>query len=265
MREIQRSMSRAGQFVFQLMYPQTFSGEFRSFEEAEQNLKFRSFYSTDKEILENYNLIQTDEKVVKSIYVNDSKRYSVQRFNFLPTFLAGMNLKKIHILDIGSGWNGIGRIIELTVSNLHAKVTSYELPIYSKIAHQNPRNVANLSFIEKIEDAKNIDLAYFGSSIQYFNDYKSIFRAVAKLNPRWIVISDTTFCNSNTFCTLQKNVRGRVIPRWIFADKEVSTLMKQLGYRKNLETHNFSPIWNLKGRGIQKNLFQKNLVYDKQT
>ena len=168
------------------------------------------------------------KKEVKRIYVSESKRYSVQRFNFLPTLLAGMNLKEIHILDIGSGWNGIGRIIELTVHNLHSKVTNYELPIYSKIAHQN-------------------------------------LRGVPKLNPRWIVISDTTFCDSKTFCTLQKNVSRRVIPRWVFSEKEVSELMKELGYGKNLETHNFSPIWNLKGRGILKNLFNKNLVYSKET
>ena len=62
MREIQRTISRAGQFIFQLMYPQTFSGEFRTFEEAEQNLKLLSYYSTDQEILENYNAIQTDKK-----------------------------------------------------------------------------------------------------------------------------------------------------------------------------------------------------------
>ena len=93
------------------------------------------------------------KKEVKRIYVSESKRYSVQRFNFLPTLLAGMNLNEIHILDIGSGWNGIGRIIELTVHNLHSKVTNYELPIYSKIAHQNLRGVPNLNFTEKIEDA----------------------------------------------------------------------------------------------------------------
>ena len=166
---------------------------------------------------------------------------------------------------IGSGFIGIGRTIECTVINLHAKVTNYDLPTYAKIAQLNPKNIPNLNFIEKIEDAKDVDLVYFGSSIQYFNDWQSILRAVTELNPRYIVITDTTFTNSKTFCTLQKNLRKNVIPRWIFQEEEMTTIMKQFGYQKKLETNNFSPIWNLKGRNLKKQLFQKNLVYIQQT
>jgi putative methyltransferase (TIGR04325 family) len=265
MRAIQLIISRIGLFVFQLIYPKIFFGEFSSFKDAERKSKMRSHYSSDQEILENYNQILTNLNMLKHLYITESKRYSVQRFNFLPTLLAGMNLKEIHILDIGSGWIGIGRTIELTVTNTHAKVTNYDLPVYSKISQLNPKNIPNLNFIEKIEDAKNVDLAYFGSSIQYFSDWQSILRAVAELNPRYIVISDSTFTNSKTFCTLQKNVSKRVIPRWIFQEEEMSTLMKQIGYRKKLETENFSPIWNLKGRNLKKQLFQKNLVYSQET
>lgn len=261
MREFRRTISRAGLFISQLIYPKTFLGEFRTFEEAQLKSGIKWHYSTDQEILENYNQISTDEKTVKLLYMFESKRYSVQRFNFLPTLLAGMNIREIHILDIGSGWSDIGKIIELTVNNSHPKVTHYDLPFYAKIAHQNPKNFPNLNFIEKIEDAKNIDLVYFGSSIQYFNDYKSILRECVQLNPRYIVISDSTFSNSKTFCTLQKNMSKRVIPRWIFQEQELSALMKENGYSKNLETENFSPRWNLKGSGIKIQLFQKNLVY----
>ena len=265
MRAIQLTISRIGLFVFQLIYPKTFFGEFSSFKEAERKSRIRSNYSSDQEILENYNQISKNENTGKHLYLIEAKRYSVQRFNFLPTFLAGMNLEKIHILDIGSGLIGIGRTIELTVTNSHAKVTNYDLPSYAKIAQLNPKNIPNLNFIGKIEDAKDVDLAYFGSSIQYFNDWQLILQAVTELNPRYIVITDTTFTNSKTFCTLQKNLNKRVIPRWIFQEEQMTTLMKQFGYRKKLETNNFSPIWNLKGRNLKKQLFQKNLVYVQET
>lgn len=265
MRAIQLTISRIGLLVFHLIYPKTFLGEFSSFKEAEKKSRIGSNYLSDQEILENYNQISKNENTGKHLYITESKRYSIQRFNFLPILLAGMNQKEIHILDIGSGFIGIGRTIEWTVINLHAKVTNYDLPTYAKIAQLNPKNIPNLNFIEKIEDAKDVDLVYFGSSIQYFNDWQSILRAVTELNPRYIVITDTTFTNSKTFCTLQKNLRKNVIPRWIFQEEEMTTIMKQFGYQKKLETNNFSPIWNLKGRNLKKQLFQKNLVYIQQT
>lgn len=265
MRAIQLTISRIGLLVFQLIYPKTFFGEFSSFEEAEKKSRIRSNYSSDQEILENYNQIARNENTGQHLYLTESKRYSIQRFNFLPTLLAGMNLEEIHILDIGSGLIGIGRTIELTVTNLHAKVTNYDLPTYAKIAQLNPKNIPNLNFIGKISDAKDVDLVYFGNSLQYFNDWQSILRAVTEFNPRYIVISDTTFSNSKTFCTLQKNLSRSVIPRWIFQEEEMSTLMSQLRYKKKLETNNFSPIWNLKGRNLQKPLFQKNIIYIQET
>jgi len=258
---MRKYISSFGLYVFQRIYPKTYSGVYKTFSDAESSSKRAFDYTTLREVFESYEKIQIKSGTFKKQYLKESERYSIQRFNFLPTLLAGFSQKNIKILDIGSGWSNTQEILKLSQIKQKVEVVNYDVPHYFIIAKVNKRGLANLNFVENVTDAKTIDLAYFGSSISYINDWKLILKKIDTLKPEFIVISDTTFTTSKTFCTLQKNVRGKNIPKWIFSETEFSKYFSTLGFIKKLETNNYSPSWNLKGHRIDTDLIQKNLIY----
>ena len=261
MRFVRRYASSLGLYVFQRIYPKTYNGVYKTFSSAENSLKKTLHYTNSREVFENYNKIPVDYNTFNEKYLKEAERYSIQRFNFLPTFLAGFSQKNIKILDIGSGWSNTQELLKASQVQQKIHVINYDLPEYYTIAKENPKGLPNLNFVEKITDPKKIDIAYFGSSISYINDWKSILKTCKTLKPEFIVVTDTTFTAGKTFCTLQKNVTGRDIPKWIFSESEFSKFLNTLGFIKQLETNSYSPPWNLKGNRINFELKQKNLIY----
>ena len=258
MRFLRRYASSLVLFVFQKMYPKTYSGVYETFSNAEKLSKKTLDYTNSREVFKNYDKIPLDHNNHKEKYFKETERYSIQRFNFLPTFLAGFSQKNLKILDIGSGWSDTQELLKVCQIQQTIHVINYDLPQYYKIAKENVKGLSNLNFVEKITDAKKVDIVYFGSSISYINDWKSTLKS---LKTEFIVITDTTFTTGKTFCTLQKNVTGRNIPKWIFSESEFSEVLYSLGFIKQLETNNYAPPWNLKGHGINFELNQKNLIY----
>lgn len=258
MRFVGRHARSLGLYLFQRIYPKTYHGVYGSFSTAAKFSKKTLEYTNSREVFENYEKISLNQITLKEKYLKEAERYSIQRFNFLPTFLAGYSKQNIKILDIGSGWNNMQELLKVCQVQQKVHVINYELPPYYKIAKENIKGVPNLNFIEKITDAKKVDIVYFGSSISYIDDWKLTLKT---LKTEFIVVTDTTFTSGKTFCTLQKNVKGRDIPKWIFSESEFSTILLTLGYIKQLETNNYTPPWNLKGKRINFELNQKNLIF----
>ena len=67
--------------------------------------------------------------------------------------------------------------------------------IFKKIKIQF--QMKNLYPITSIKKLKNLDIVYFGSSIQYFKNYNIFLKEVFKKKPKYIFFSGTTFFKDN--------------------------------------------------------------------
>ena len=88
----------------------------------------------------------------------------------------------------------------------------------------------NIEFVENFSETKgSFDVVYFGSSIQYFADYQEIFNKVTLLNPKLIVITDSSFNTTKTFACAQINM-GNTIPYMVISKNELEEVAHNLGY-----------------------------------
>ena len=106
------------------------------------------------------------------------------------------------------------------------------------------------------------DLVYFGSSLQYFEDWKAMIHMAVSSNPKYILISDTTVGDIETFVCAQVNDTRTVIPRWVFGIAELDELFINFGYKRILRTTNYYPFHNFYNYdGEHRNIEHANLAF----
>lgn len=69
------------------------------------------------------------------------------------------------------------------------------------------------------------------SSLQYILDYRRTLARLARLAPKFFVVSNTPFTNCPTFARQVLNTPHRKIASWVFNRREFVAEMKALGYR----------------------------------
>jgi putative methyltransferase (TIGR04325 family) len=98
-----------------------------------------------------------------------------------------------------------------------------------------------ISFVDILpDDNEHFDVVYFGSSLQYFEDYRNMVQSVIDLHPEIIVIADTTMGEVATFVAAQVNMPGRVIPRLVFNLHEIVQLFASNSYELLHKSINYS-------------------------
>jgi putative methyltransferase (TIGR04325 family) len=80
------------------------------------------------------------------------------------------------------------------------------------------------------DDVKKFDIVHCGSSMQYVEDWKGIFKKFAKYNPAFIILADLPAGKNPTYATVQ-NSYGAKIPYWFFNIDEVFNAMDCAGYK----------------------------------
>ena len=192
---------------------------------------------------------------------------TLPRLNFLPTLLSLHPKESPSVLDVGGG-AGISFIdLMFSLPGKSVSMTVLELPETAARARGILCDYHGLSFTDVFPGAEaRFDVVYFGSSLQYFEDYRGILGRVMGLQAGLVVIADTTMGDGPTFVAAQVNMANRVIPRMVFNLSELTAVFAEGGYallHKSINpdaNHNFSnyppPVsetrhWNLVFRRFQ--------------
>jgi len=111
-----------------------------------------------------------------------------------------------------------------------------------------------LVFVSEFPDQANPTIVYFGSSIQYFEDYVEILEKSAAAHPEYLLFFNCPIGDVRTHATLQVNVSKFGTPQWKINLNEVCEHLGKHGYEliykgnnaQNYPVFNFSPEYQLK-------------------
>jgi putative methyltransferase (TIGR04325 family) len=239
----------------------TYEGLFNSFETVIRSYGNQPQYSTElarTQSLQNLRLL---------ISLYNSKTdfvpsWSSLRFNFISSFVSGLSLYDIGILDIGGGYGETYlHLKQTTIKRFQYRV--FELPF--AISQSKPELIEfeEIKFCQSLDDVDIVpNIVYFGSSLQYFNDYKKILSEAMSYMALFIVVSDTPMGNIDTFACAQVNMSGIVIPRWVFNQNEIILILKSGGYELIHDSANFYPFHNFNNYPLNyKDIAHKNTIF----
>lgn len=239
----------------------TYEGLFDSFETVIKSYGNQPQYSTElsrAQSLQNLRLLMS---LYKS-KIDFAPSWSSMRFNFISSFVSGLPLNDIGILDIGGGYGET----YLHLKQATRKKFQYRVFEFPFTVNQSKPEFLEFKEIEFCESFDEVDIVphivYFGSSLQYFNDYKEILIHAMSYQPHFIVISDTPMGSIETFACAQVNMSGIVIPRWVFNQNEIDLMLKSGGYELIHESGNYYPFHNFNNYPLNyQGVTHKNIIF----
>lgn len=241
----------------------TYTGVFKSFNECNKCfLALNNTYYNDE--YKNYKneLIQNYTRAVNNN--PPTINFENNRFNIFSSFLAGLNISSISILDIGGG--SAKQFCHLKYSNPSIKLNYTILELPEVVEELRNVEINELSFIDSFEKIQNksFDIILFGSSLQYFENYMETIEKCAEFNSKFIVILDTTFSYAPTFVCAQVNMPNRAIPRWVINFNEIENLMINHSYKKINHTFNYYQFHNFDNyNSDERNSYHCTTIYQK--
>lgn len=85
----------------------------------------------------------------------------------------------------------------------------------------------------------NVDVVLCSSVLQYLEDPYEILTLIAQANIKFLILDRTPFteseCDRITMQSVPKNIYKATLPLWLFSERKFNSIMKQLGYTKELE------------------------------
>ena len=220
----------------------TYEGIFKDFSQVFSTYKKNVGYVTEEYLI-------SEKDKVAGILAKPSEQYKGNdRDHYLLLLLSSIPKDIIKILDVGSGF---GLTFHFLNDKLEKKLeyTGVDLPEISEIAFQKFGHHYNYNFsnLFDIQD-QEFDVVYFGSSLQYFQDYKKTLTQVLANSPQMVCIADTPVGEIETFVTCQVNMKNRKIPRWVFSLSEINEIFNGAKYELinttkvdwHNDIHNFS-------------------------
>lgn len=167
---------------------------------------------------------------------------TLSRLNFLPTALSLSPRQTLAILDVGGGLGTTFIDLQFSLPTKDVVVTVVELPSVVEAAREILKQYSKVTFVSAFpQDRERYDVIYFGSSLQYFEDYISILQESMVLDPEYIVVADTTMGPAPTFVCAQVNMKGRAIPRLVFNRDELISTFAQRKFHLVHQSVNYSP------------------------
>jgi putative methyltransferase (TIGR04325 family) len=239
----------------------TYEGIFDSFEAVIRSYGNQPDYSTDLD------RALSKEKLHTLISHYNSRidllpNWSSCRFNFFSSFVSGLEFNKIKVLDIGGGYGETYLHLKQATSKVF-EYRIFELDFTVDESESEFKDFSEVSFLKSITDLEfSPDVVYFGSSLQYFNEYNSILLTAVDFQPRFIIISDTPMGDIKSFACAQVNMPGIVIPRWVFNKSEIFSLLESEGYRVIHDSANYYPFHNFNNYpSSYQNITHKNIIF----
>jgi len=201
----------------------------------------------------------------------------VKKENYIPwtaqdnlyEIIKDQNLIEHKILDIGAGSLSLFAFLDKKIRNL--QYLYFDQPLFNSLNKEIKirLSLSNLKIIEDLNNLdNNIDLVYFGSALQYFDDYRSILFKVFNKS-KFILISLTPFfenLDKNNIVVKQINMHPTIYYHYIFNIEKFVNFMKENNYiliKKNKNSKiKFINFKNFKNE--YKHLFMYDLMFKKQ-
>jgi len=210
--------------------PVTYEGTFKTFDEVWRHYPgTTNYHSADSEAKE-YELAAGKLAYFQNGDIPE-EGVTLPRLNFLPTLLSQHGGETVSVLDVGGGL-GVSFIdLMFSLPRKPVSMTVMELPETASRGRELFRDYKGISFIDTFPGpAAKFDVIYFGSSLQYFEDYRGILEQAMNLNPGLVAVADTTMGEGPTFVAAQVNMANRVIPRMVFNLPEMVELFISKGF-----------------------------------
>ena len=143
--------------------------------------------------------------------------------------------KKINYLDIGG--DNIDLYLKL---NNKLNIMNYYILNFKDIIDifkiiKKKFKIKNLYPITNLPKLMNLDLVYFGSSIQYFKNYDIFLKKIFSTKPKYIFFSGTTFFKDNIskekIIVKQTNILPHTVYLYFFNLKKFISFFKENNYR----------------------------------
>ncbi len=187
----------------------------------------------------------------------------------LSELIQNLNLKENKLLDVGAGSLSLFAFLEKKIKKL--EYLYFDQPLFSSTNEKIKLkfNLSNLKILKTLDNLdEDIELTYFGSSLQYFNDYKDILFKVFNKS-KFILISLTPFfenSDKNNLIVKQINMHPTIYYHYIFNIEKFINFMKENNYilvKKNKNSKiKFINFKNFKKE--YKHLFMYDLMFKKQ-
>lgn len=221
-------------------YGRTFLGVFESFQEIDQRLGFRAAYnSSASEEHERIN-IQRVKHLVKELETGFIPQ-NHPRMLVLSLMVSLMDKDEITILDIGGGaalarlyvsYHSLGKMVNLEI---------LELPAVAAMGNEVFKDDPRINFHADLSTlkTKEVDIVFFGGSLQYFENYYAMLDATLAFNTKYVAIIETELTDARDFSCAQVNMPGRVIPNKIINQAALLMHMKDKKFElifKNVDT-----------------------------
>lgn len=239
----------------------TYEGIFDSFEAVIRSYGNQPDYSTELDRALSKKKLQTLISHYNS-RIDLLPNWSSCRFNFFSSFVSGLEINKIKVLDIGGGYGETYLHLKQATSKVF-EYRIFELDFTVDESKSQFKDFSEVSFLNSITDLEfSPDIVYFGSSLQYFSEYRNILLTSVDFQPRFIVISDTTMGDIKTFTCAQVNMPGIVIPRWVFDKSEIISLLESEEYEVIHDSANYYPFHNFNNYpSSYQSITHKNIIF----
>jgi len=172
-----------------------------------------------------------DARAVKRLQFDEC--YTQGRSMIVPLILSVLDKDQFAILDIGGGVNSVFSHLDQIKKQKQQCFVLERPEVTLDLNSKIPKKYSNhLKYIDSIADIKELDIAYFGSSVQYIEDYKALIQKIATISPEFIIFSESIFTNENEdYFVLQVNMFPDVFPNRFISEKKLVVLMRNLNYQ----------------------------------
>jgi putative methyltransferase (TIGR04325 family) len=162
-----------------------------------------------------------------------------ERPTHLAAVIAGMGAPRCSVLDVGGG--GATALLHARASLPAADLawTVVERPAVCAAARALVRE-PGLEFVAEIPGRVH-DIAYFGSSLQYFEDWREALRSAARAAARFVLLEDVPVVRCPSFAAAQRYYGG-AIPAWFIGHDDLAAAVAACGLRVVLRERFRAPI-----------------------
>ncbi len=231
------------------------------------------FVQTDLKILPKnfYPTVTNLKKQIKLVENYDTKKKLI-KFNTkknIDIFLKDLFKKKeFNYLDVGG--DNIDLYLKLNnslnIKNYFIYNFKEIIEIFKKI--KSKFKIKNLYPVTNIRKLNNLDLVYFGSSIQYFRNYNLFLDKIFKKKPKYIFFSGTTFFKDNIdkekIVVKQTNILPHTVYLYFFNLKKFILFFKKNNYKIVFyKKNNFAKVSYKNFKPLYKQIIYLDLLFVK--
>jgi len=152
-----------------------------------------------------------------------------ERGTLLAALIAGMGSSRCSVLDIGGG--GATTLLQVKENlpdvSLHWTVVEREAVC---AAASTFLLEPGLQFTAKIPTESTADIAYMGSSLQYFDDWQGVLNKAARAATRFVLLEDVPAVSCASFVSAQRYYSGS-IPTWFISYDEIMSQANRSGLK----------------------------------